>query len=561
MTPMTTEASIINRMVQAFLNRGKNLLVGEHKSILSAALVIGGSFLASAMLGLVRNHLLAARFFGGFEADLDVYFAAFVIPDTIFQLLIVGAISAAFIPIFQESYKKSQDDAYQMANASLTSLGLILFFFTTLIVIFARPLSGLIAHYSDKQLDLMANLIRIMSLAQLIFTFSAFLTGILQAQRRFLLPAIAPLLYNVGTITGILLFANSIGIYSAAVGVVFGALLHMLVQLPLTKHLGFTPRILFMPNHPAVKNMLKLMPPRTLSLGLDQIERWVAVNLTSLLAAGSLSVFNFARQLYVLPISLFGISLSQASFPALAEEAAKNDYDSFRKTLAKTILQIFFFAFPASVIILILRIPLVRLAFGARSFPWDATLLTAKVLSIMALSIAPQAVAHLLTRAFHALKNTKIPLLVGFISMVAFTLFSVLVSSYYGWGLVGIALGISLASFLDFFLLYYLLISKVGRLDISWKIIKMSLVSLASGIALYIPMKLLDQFVLDTTKTIWLIVLTLVVSLVGFFVYCFFSYLLKIEELEDVFSIIRRLGNWRKVLGESDEVIESNPPA
>ena len=128
-------------MVQAFLNRGKNILVGEHKSILSAALVIGGSFLASAMLGLVRNHLLAARFFGGLEADLDVYFAAFVIPDTIFQLLIVGAISAAFIPIFQESFKKSQDDAYEMANASLTSLGLILFVFKHCIIWWNIPLN------------------------------------------------------------------------------------------------------------------------------------------------------------------------------------------------------------------------------------------------------------------------------------------------------------------------------------------------------------------------------------------------------------------------------------
>lgn len=548
-------------MVQAFLNRGKNLLIGEHKSILSAALVIGGSFLASALLGLIRNHLLAARFFGGLEADLDVYFAAFVIPDTIFQLLIVGAISAAFIPIFQESYKKSQADAYEMANVSLTSLGLILFLFTLLVSIFARPLSGLIAHFPDQKLDLMANLIRIMSLAQIIFTFSAFLTGILQAQRRFLLPAVAPLLYNLGTIAGILLLSKNIGIYSAAVGVVFGAILHMLVQLPLTKHLGFSPRVIFKPNHPGVRNMLKLMPPRTISLGLDQIERWVAVNLTSLLSAGSLSVFSFARQLYVLPISLFGISLSQASFPALAEEAAKNDFESFRKTLGKTILQIFFFAFPAGIIILILRIPLVRLAFGARSFPWDATLLTGKVLSILALSIAPQAVVHVLTRAFHAIKNTKIPLFVGAISMVSFTLFSFISTQIYGWGLIGIAIGLSLASFLDFILLYYLLIGKIGRLEISWKIVKMSLVSFASGVALYIPMKLLDQFVLDTTKTIWLIVLTLVVSLLSFTVYCLFSYLLKIEELNDVFSLLKRLGNWRRVLGESDEVIENNPPA
>src|SRR3989338_8765735 len=143
-------------MVQTLLANSKKLLQTEHNSPPSAAFVIAASYLASALLGLVRNHLLAARFFGGLEADLDVYFAAFVIPDTIFQLLIVGAISAAFIPIFQESFKKSQTDAYEMANASLTSLGLILFIFTLFISIFARPLSGLIAHFPDPKLDLMA---------------------------------------------------------------------------------------------------------------------------------------------------------------------------------------------------------------------------------------------------------------------------------------------------------------------------------------------------------------------------------------------------------------------
>ena len=222
------------------------------------------------------------------------------------------------------------------------------------------------------------------------------------------------------SIFGIFFLSPTLGIYSAATGVVIGAFLHMLVQLPATKRLGYLPSLVFSPKHPGVISLIRLMPPRALSLGLFQIERWVAVNLTSALAVGSLSIFNFARQLYVLPISLFGVSLSQASFPALAEEALLPDKTAFKNTLSKSILQIFFFALPASVLVLVLRIPLVRIAFGAKSFPWDATLLTGRSLAFLALSIAPQAVTNTLTRALHAMKDTKTSLVIGLVTMITF---------------------------------------------------------------------------------------------------------------------------------------------
>src|SRR3972149_5528014 len=156
-------------MVQTLLANSKKFLQTEHKSILSAAFVIGASYLASALLGLIRNHLLAARFFGGLEADLDVYFAAFVIPDTVFQLLVVGAVSAAFIPVYQEYFEKSAEEAHDLANAALTSVGFFLVILSIVIATFARPLAGLLAHFPPEKLDLMANLIRLMSVAQILF--------------------------------------------------------------------------------------------------------------------------------------------------------------------------------------------------------------------------------------------------------------------------------------------------------------------------------------------------------------------------------------------------------
>ncbi len=545
-------------MVQKLISKSQDLLNRKSSSILSAAGIIGASYLLSALLGLVRNHLLVARFFSQ-AANLDVYFAAFVVPDTVFQLLVVGAVSAAFIPIYQEYFAKSKEEANHLANAALTVVGLFFFIFSLLIVIFARPIAGLLAHYPPQELDLMANLIRIMSIGQMLFTVSSFLTGVLQSHRRFLIPAIAPLLYNVGTIAGIYFLSSRFGIYSAAIGVVFGALLHMLIQLPAAGALGYWPKIIFQPKHQGVKTMVRLMPPRALALGLDQIERWVAVNLTSFLAAGSLSIFNFARQLYVLPISLFGVSLSQASFPALAEEAILPDKTKFKETLSKSILQIFFFALPASVLVLVLRIPLVRIAFGAKSFPWDATLLTGRSLAYLSLAIAPQAVTNTLTRALYAMKNTRTSLIIGFITMVVFVSLAYLFDGTIERDVAGITLAMSIGNLLDFFLSYRAVSSRVGALGISKRIIKMLIVSVFTGIALWVPMHLLDQYVFDTTRTIPLIGLTLTVSIVGFSVYLFFCWLFKIEELADVLAIIKKIGNWRKILGESDEVIESTP--
>ena len=544
-------------MVQKLLSRSQEILNRKSSSILSAATIIAASFLLSAFLGLVRNRLLAARFFGGLEGDLDVYFAAFIIPDTIFQLLVVGAVSAAFIPIYQAYLKRSVKKANFMANVALTLVSSIFLIFSILIAIFARPLSQVLSHYTGAQLDLMVNLIRLMSIAQVFFTISSFLTGVLQAHRRFLIPAIAPLFYNLGTILGILILTPYIGIYAAAVGVIFGALLHFIVQLPSAIHAGYIPKIRFRFNHKGVRQMLHLMPPRTISLALVQVERIVSLNLASALSAGSFTIFNFARQVYVLPISLFGVSLGQASFPTLSEEALNKDQTKFADTLGKTILQIFFFCLPAAILILILRIPVVRIIFGAKNFPWDATLLTGKALAVFSLSIAPQAAVQLLTRAFYAKKDTRTPLLINIATLILFIATSYLFTNTFAWGVLGMSIAMSLSNALNFLVLYIVIRSRLPRLGINREIIKMLFVSALTAFALWIPMRLLDQFVFDTTRTVPLLILTAIVSIIGLLVYFVLANLLKVKQYADVRRIVGKLGNWRKVLGETDEVIET----
>lgn len=545
-------------MVQKIISKSQELLNKKSNSILSAAAIIGCSFFASALLGLLRNRLLASRFFGGQEDLLDVYFAAFVVPDTVFQLFIVGALSASFIPFFQESLQKSKEDANKLTQSVLSLTFFVLSIFSLIVFVFAYPISNLITHFPHEQLLIMANLVKIMSLAQIIFAASSVFTGVLQAEQKFLIPSLAPILYNLGTILGVYFFSNAYGIYSAAIGVVFGALMHSLVQVPSVIRSGIRPKIIFGNFHPNLPEMLRLMPGRTLSLSLDQIQRWVSVNLSSLLLPGSLSMYTFARQLYILPVTLFGVSLSQATFPSLAKDALLSDRSIFKSTLTKSLLQIFFFSLPAAVLILVLRIPLVRIAFGAKSFPWDATLDTGLALAILSISIPALAVTHTLTRALHALKDTKTPLLSGFISVCFYSYFAYVLVKRFDLGIVGLSLALSISNLLDFIIIYVLLAKKIGNLGIGKKLIKMLAVTSLTGFSLWLPMRLLDTFVFDTTRTVPLIVLTLVVSTVGFGVYLVFCSFTKVEELSEVIKIARKLGNWRKILASSDEVIDGS---
>lgn len=545
-------------MVQKIISKSQEILNKKSSSILSAAAIIGLSFLASAILGLLRNRLLASHFFGGQEALLDVYFAAFVIPDTVFQLFVVGALSASFIPFFQESIDKSRDDANHLTNSVFSAIFFFLTLFSLIVFVFAYPLSNLITHFPHEQLLVMANLIRIMAFAQIIFAISSVFTGVLQAEQKFLFPSLAPILYNLGTIIGVYFLSPYLGIYSAGVGVLFGSILHCLVQLPAVLRSGIRSKIIFSGFHPNLKQMITLMPARTLSLSLDQIQRWISVNLSSLLLPGSLSMYTFARQLYILPVTLFGVSLSQATFPSLAKEALLVDKTNFKSTLKKSILQIFFFALPAAVLILVLRIPLVRIAFGAKSFPWEATLNTGLALAILSVSIPALAVIHTLNRALHALKDTKTPLISGFISVCLYAYLSYVLVRRFDLGIVGICLALSISNLLDFIITYNLLARKVGSLGLGFKLTKMLSVTLLTGFSLWIPMRLLDAFVFDTTRTVPLVILTLTVSVVGFGVYLLICAITKVEELSEVVNIIRKLGNWRKILASSDEVIDGS---
>lgn len=546
-------------MVSTFIKNGGNLILRKQSSILSAATVIMIAYGLSSLLGLVRNRLLAQLFFVNHKSLLDAYFAAFVLPDTIFQLLILGALSAAFIPVFTEALRRDKKEAWHIVNSAASG---ILFLFLVLsagLFIFAVPASKILTPSFNPELTLItAQLIRVMLAAQFFFALSSFMTGILQSHHLFILSALAPLFYNLGIIIGTIFLSPFIGIFGPAVGVVLGSFLHFLIQLPAVIKVGFRPRLSTDWKNPYVKKMLRLMPARAFTLGLGQLERVIAVAVSSGLAAGTITLFNFARQLYVLPITILGATISQASFPSLAH-AREEGKEKFGETIAATMLQLLFFVLPAAALLLVLRIPAVRLAFGSKEFPWEATLLTGKAVAIFSLSVPAQALNQLLTRSFYAAQNTKIPLISAVISTLPVIFLAPFFSIRLSLGILGIVTAIVISDFINVIILIVVLNLLIvpGLIKRMAKpAVKIAIASIATGLCLWVPLRLLDQFVFDTTKTLALIGLSASVSVIGLVVYLILAKLLKIEQLSAVLEITQKIGNWKRVLSESEEVLE-----
>lgn len=531
----------------------REFFLRKQSSILSAALIIMITYGLSHILGLVKSRLLISYFFGSSAALLDVYYASMVIPETVFQLLVMGALSAAFIPIFSKYLARDEKQAWEMAGLTVNLVILLMSVVTIIVFIFAKPLALMIAPgFSTSQISIMVNLLRVMLVSQIFFALSGFLTGTIQSNQRFLLPAIAPLVYNFGIILGIVLLTPFLGIYGPAAGMVFGAVLHMVIQLPVAISLGFkfVPKFNF--RHPGVVEVAKLMPPRMLAMGIDQIEQFTAVILASGLTAGSLSLFNVARLLYAIPTLLFGSTIGQAALPALSSLAAQKKWPEFRKTLLDSCLQVVFLALPLCVLLIVLRVPFVRLAFGAKTFPWEATLLTGQTLAVLLISAGFYAVMQIIVRAFYALHDTTTPLVVGIIAAVINVVLSIVLVNSFSLGIVGIAWALSATSVFETLILGIILLHKqfpveeVSAAGLSF--LKLALLGIVTGVGLWIPMRLLDQFIFDTTRTLPLLVLTIITAIIGMGLYLLLSYVFKIDQLTAVLGLWERIKSWRSYL-------------
>ncbi|MBI3485965.1 murein biosynthesis integral membrane protein MurJ [Candidatus Daviesbacteria bacterium] len=525
-------------MVQSLLS----LLSARQNSILSGASVLMITVFASKFLGLIRDRLLVHNFD---TTQAAIFFAAFKLPDLIFQLLIFGALSVAFIPVFTDlMHSKSEKEAFNFAS-NILNLSLLFFGIVALICfVFVSPLNSIIIPgFKGEQKILTDQLTRVIMLGQVLLVIGAFFIGIAQSYQRFIIPSLAPLFYNLGIILGIVFFSSSLGIMGPAFGVVLGAALHVLIQLPMVSSLGFRYKLSLDFFNPGVREVVKLMSIRNIGLAVEQLSDTIGIALASLVSYSSVTLLTFAQHLQVVPIGLFGATIAQAALPVLSREHAKGETESFKVTLLTTMHQIFFLTLPAAAILIVLRIPVVRLVFGASQFSWEDTVLTGRTVAFLAAGVATQSVILLLVRGFYAFKDTKTPVYVSIFAVAINISLSLLFIKQMHLGVWSLGLSYAVSTNLSFFLLLYFLDQKVkgfSKKDLFAPALKMLLASLVAAIALYIPIKALDQLVFDTTKTINLLLLTGIASMFGLGIYLVLVWLMRVRELYTFTDLLKR---------------------
>jgi len=531
----------------------KRLINRPIDNITAAAALLALLSIASRLLGIIRDHILAGRFGAGVE--LDIYYAAFRIPDFIYSLIVMGALSAGFIPIFSSLIgAKHKQQLNNLVLNVFNALLLLIFILSLLGIIFAQPLTAwLTPGFSLEAQKQTVILTRIMFLSPLFLGMSGVIGGVLQSYKRFFIYSLAPIFYNLGIICGALFLTDFFALSGLAWGVVLGAFLHFFIQVPTFWQLGFRYRFYLNFRDVSLRQIAKMMGPRTLSLAVSQINLVAMTVLASSLESGSLTVFNLANNLQSFPLGVFGISFAVAAFPFFSENAFK--LDVLKARFSSTLRQILFFIIPASVLLITLRAQIIRVILGSGEFSWRDTLMTIDTLGFFALSLFAQASIPLLVRVFYARRDSLRPFYLGLLS-VAFNIILAFILRPY-LGVAGLALAFSIATILNFILLWLTLYLQIGSLDlhkIFSSVFKFAAAAIAAGAMVQILKVVIWPFI-DMTTFMGVFSQLVVAGLGGAFTYLFFCYLFRSEELMAALRVFKkRLLVKKQKLPAQDEV-------
>ncbi|MBI5466552.1 MAG: murein biosynthesis integral membrane protein MurJ [Candidatus Kerfeldbacteria bacterium] len=465
------------------------------RAVTGGALAIAFFSVLSRSLGVLRDRLLASTFGAG--NTLDAYYAAFKIPDFIFNIFVLGAVAAAFIPIYirvRGTYGQAQ--AWHLGRTILNLITIVLAVCAALGALWAPELMPIIAPGFDaSRQELAITLTRVMLVSLMFFGASNVVGSVLQAEQRFLSYSLAPVVYNLGIILGLYTFVPWLGPEGLAWGVVLGSLLHLLIQLPAVWRTGFRWRPQLDLKQKAVTEVLKLLGPRTIGLAASSLEQVIMAGFASTLAAGSVAAFTLAVNLQSFPISVFGVSLAVAVFPLFSQAFSANNHEDFISHFKDSVRRILFFVLPLSVLFLVLRAHLVRLVLGSGEFDWTATIRTAQVLGFLSLAMVADSLVPLLARAFYALRDTKTPALVAVATV--FTNLVLLIITH-PFGLAGIGLSYVVSRALNLALLVTLLGRRLKGLGADYILsgaARMLIASLMAGGAAYGTLQVLAPYV------------------------------------------------------------------
>lgn len=493
----------------------KKNLFNSVEGITSAAVIISFFSLASKIFGLIRTHILMGLFGSG--DTLDMYNAAFRIPDTIFNLIIIGALSASFVPILSGYYsKKDNENFFRVANnvlniflISVLAAGGLVFFFAPFLLRFIVP------GWEGDKFNTTVELTRLMLLSPVFLTLSSIGNGMLQSSKRFLIYAAAPLGYNIGIIFGALFLVKYFGVYGLATGVILGAALQFIIQWPVLAKLGYRYKAVFDIKNSDIRRIFKVMIPRTLSLGVGQLNLLIITSVASTLAAGSLTNFTLATDIQNIFFGIIGISFAVAVFPTLSSCIAMKQMEKFTAAFSQACREIMFFIIPATFFLIIFRSEMVRVIGGIGLFSASAALVTEQILVFLALGLVSQSLISLVVRTYWALGDTKTPFYTSLFGLVV----NAIAAFWFGreMGSPGLAIAFSLTNAINcVMLIFYLKNTKINfdRERILVSSFKILLSALFGGSIVWF---LMAAFPYDVREaSIWLVVFRLVLGSILF---------------------------------------------
>jgi putative peptidoglycan lipid II flippase len=464
-----------------------------------AALILQGAFIASRILGLLRTSMFAFVF--GTTTTSDAFLQAFLVPDLIFNIVAGGALSSAFIPVFVHYMMGERDEktAWHIANSALNLAVAIMMGLALIAIIFAPWIVPIYnPGVSSGELSLIISLTRIMLLQSIILGGGVILNSILNARQNFRLPAIGTVLYNVGLIIGllpgfVLAFHGQRGgavantdVYLATWGVVLGALLQVGIQIPGVIKVGMRYKFTFDWRHPGVIQVGRQMVPRIINAAMLYFSTFVDRSLILIMAAsitigmtatqatiatqGSITQYYQALQLMLLPLGIFGMAVSTAAFPTMAENVTRGRLDRVRTIITDTLRSILFLSIPSSVGLIVLALPIIQVLLEHGAYSLDNAIATSYPLVFFAVGLTALSAVEILTRSFYALRDSRTPVIISvgqFIFKIALSLILINIAVFGArWGLGALALSTSIAGTLEAVVLLWVLQERIGGLQL-----------------------------------------------------------------------------------------------
>ncbi|MGZ6214342.1 MAG: murein biosynthesis integral membrane protein MurJ [Candidatus Limnocylindria bacterium] len=413
----------------------------------NASLILTVAALASRLLGWIRLLVIGSQF--GASADLDAYFAAFRIPDAIFQLVVAGALSAALIPVFS-SYRARDDEreAWRLASSVINLVLIALAIFSLVMAVLAPWVVPIIAPgFDDATTDLTVKLTRLMLLSPVFIGMGAVVSGLLNSYGRFAVPALAPLAYNLAIIAAAVVLAPTLGVEGLAIGVVAGSILHLAIQLPQLRHVGRHYDLTIGLGHPGVRKVALLMGPRLLGLAAGQVNFVASTILASNLGVGAVTAYNYAFQLSQIPVGVLGVSVAVAIFPTFSRDAALGRISEIRRQLSTSLRILIFLAAPLTAVMIVLARPIAAVFFQYGLFSDAAADRTAGALVFFSIGLSGHIVVHVLTRAFYAMQDTRVPVMWAIFAVAINVPLMTILSG--PMGVEGLALALSISATLE----------------------------------------------------------------------------------------------------------------